>query len=83
MLGIVLISLRYRADFEQIQNGEDMKKPRTQESSQGPPTNNPLPSLELALILHSLEVINETLRGHQTIEVEVENPPLGLRNLKG
>jgi len=32
-------------------------------SSQGPPTNNPFPSPELALILCSLEAINETLRG--------------------
>ena len=44
-------------------------------SSQGPPTNNSLPSPELALILDSLEAINEALKAHQTIDVEVEHPP--------
>ena len=53
------------------------------ESSQGPPTNNPLPSLELTLILCSLEEVNETLKGRQTNEVEVEHPPSGLGNLEG
>jgi len=53
------------------------------ESSQGPPINNPLPSPELTLILRSLEAIKETLKGRQTIEVEVEHPPSGLGNLEG
>ena len=53
------------------------------ESSQGPPTNNPLPSPELTLILRSQDAINETLKGRQTNEVEVEHPPSGLGNLEG
>jgi hypothetical protein len=48
-------------------------------SSQGPPVPPP-PSLELALILHSLEAINETLKGCQPIGIEVEPPPYGLGN---
>ena len=52
-------------------------------SSQGPPTNNLLPLPELALILRSLEVINEILRGRQKTKVEVEHPPSGLGNLEG
>ena len=52
-------------------------------SSQGPPTNKPLPSPELTLILHSLEEINETLKWHQTNEVEVEHPLIGLGNIEG
>jgi len=51
--------------------------------AEGPPTNSPLPSPELALILHSLEAINETLRGCQTTKVEVDHPPPGLGNLDG
>jgi hypothetical protein len=43
-------------------------------SSQGTPTPPP-PSPELALILRSLEAINETLKGHQPAGVE-EGPPL-------
>ena len=53
------------------------------ESSQGPPSNNPLPSPELTLILRSLEAINETLRGRQTNEMEGEHPSSGLGNPKG
>ena len=53
------------------------------ESSQGPLTNNPLPSPDLTLILRSLEAINEILKGFQTNEVEVEHPPSGLGNLEG
>jgi hypothetical protein len=50
-------------------------------SSQGPPTLAlPPPSLELALILCSLEAINETLKGHQSTNVEVEPPPSGVGN---
>jgi hypothetical protein len=50
-------------------------------SSQGPPTPPP-PSRELALIFHSLEAINETLKGRQPIDVEVEPPPSGVGNLE-
>ena len=53
------------------------------ESSQGPPSNNPLPSPELTLILRSLEAINETLRGRQTKEMEGEHPSSGLGNPEG
>jgi hypothetical protein len=50
-------------------------------SSQGPPTPTlPPPSPELALILCSLEAINETLKGHQPTDVEVEPPPSGVGN---
>ncbi len=52
-------------------------------SSQGPPTNNPLPSPKWTLILHSLEAINETLRGRQTNEMEGEHPSSGLGNPEG
>jgi hypothetical protein len=48
-------------------------------SSQGPPTSPP-PSFELALILRSLEAINETLKGHQPARIEVEPPPSGEGN---
>jgi hypothetical protein len=46
-------------------------------SSQAPPTLLvlPPPSLELALILHSLEAINETLKWRQLTRIEVEPPP--------
>jgi hypothetical protein len=46
-------------------------------SSQAPPTPSapPPPSPELALILHSLEAINETLKGRQPTGNEVEPPP--------
>jgi len=54
-----------------------------EDSLKEPPTNNPLPSLELTLILHSLEEINETLKGRQTNKVEEEHPPSGLGNIKG
>jgi hypothetical protein len=40
----------------------------------------PPPSPELALILRSLEPINETLKGHQPTGVEVEPPPSGVGN---
>jgi hypothetical protein len=49
--------------------------------SQGPPVPPP-PSPELALILHSLEAINETLKGRQPKRIEVELPPLGMGNPK-
>jgi hypothetical protein len=48
-------------------------------SSQGPPALPP-PSPELALILRSLEAINETLKGHQPTGIEVEPPPSGTGN---
>jgi hypothetical protein len=48
-------------------------------SSQGPPTPPP-PSPELALILRSLEAINETLKERQTIGIKVELPPFGMGN---
>ena len=49
--------------------------------SQGPPTSVlPPPSTELALILCSLEAINETLKGHQSAHVEVEPPSSGVGN---
>jgi hypothetical protein len=48
-------------------------------SSQGPPTPPP-PLYELALILCSLEAINETLKGHQLAGIEVEPPPSGEGN---
>jgi hypothetical protein len=52
-------------------------------SSQGSPTSSlPPPSPELALILRSLEAINETLKGRQSIDVEVEPPPSGVSNLE-
>jgi hypothetical protein len=52
-------------------------------SSQGPPTSAlPPPSPELALILRSLEPINETLNGHQSTDVEVEPPTYGVGNPK-
>jgi hypothetical protein len=43
----------------------------------------PPPSLELALILRSLEAINETLKGHQSTYVEVEASPSGTSNPEG
>jgi len=50
-------------------------------SSQGPPTLvSSSPSPELDLILRSLEVINETLKGRQLANVEVEPPPFGVGN---
>jgi hypothetical protein len=48
-------------------------------SSQGPPAPPP-PSPELALILRSLEAINETLKGRQPTGIEVEPPPSGMGN---
>jgi hypothetical protein len=48
-------------------------------SSQGPPTPPP-PSPELALILRSLEAINETLKGRQPTRIEVDPPPYGMGN---
>jgi hypothetical protein len=53
-------------------------------SSQAPPTPPvpPPPSLELALILRSLEAINETLKGRQSTGIEVEPPPSGMGNPK-
>jgi hypothetical protein len=48
-------------------------------SSQVPPAPPP-PSPELTLILHSLEAINETLKGRQPIGTEVEPPPSGAGN---
>jgi hypothetical protein len=38
------------------------------------------PSPELALILCSLEDINEALKGHQSINVKVEPPPYRVGN---
>jgi hypothetical protein len=51
-------------------------------SSQAPPTPPapPPPSPELALILCSLEAINETLKGRQPAGTEVEPPPSGMGN---
>ena len=48
-------------------------------SSQAPPTPPapPPPSPKIALILCSLEAINETLKGHQPAGIEVEPPPSG------
>jgi hypothetical protein len=52
-------------------------------SSQGPPTSVlPPPSLELGLILRSLEAINETLKWRHSTDVEVEPPPYGVGNPK-
>src|ERR1700678_2569911 len=47
--------------------------------SQAPPAPPP-PSPELALILRSLEAINETLKGRQLAGTEVEPPPSGMGN---
>jgi hypothetical protein len=48
-------------------------------SSQGPPTSAlPPPSPGLALILRSLEAINETIKRFHLVDVEVEPPPYGL-----
>jgi hypothetical protein len=44
-----------------------------------PPTPPP-PSPKLALILRSLESINETLKGQQSTGAEVEPPPSGIGN---
>jgi hypothetical protein len=41
------------------------------------------PSLKLVLILFSLEVINETLKGHLEMGVEVEPSPFGEGNPEG
>jgi hypothetical protein len=51
-------------------------------SLQAPPTPlvPPPPSPELALILRSLESINETLKGRQLTGTEVETPPSGMGN---
>jgi hypothetical protein len=51
-------------------------------SSRAPPTPPapPPPSPKLALILRSLEAINETLKGHQPGGIEVELPPSGTGN---
>jgi hypothetical protein len=38
------------------------------------------PSPKLDLILCSLEAINETLKGSQSTDVEVEPPPSGMGN---
>jgi hypothetical protein len=48
-------------------------------SSQRPPTS-PQPSPELALILRSLEAINQTLKGRQLVGIKVEPPPSGMGN---
>lgn len=54
------------------------------DSSQGtPPWRTPLSSLELAVILCSLVVNNEIIRGHQATEGEVEHLPLGVGNPEG
>jgi hypothetical protein len=42
----------------------------------------PPPSPELAFILHSLEAINETLKGCQSKDVEVEITPSGEDNFE-
>ena len=42
----------------------------------------PPPSPELALILRSLEAINETLKGRQPADVKVEPPPSRVGNPK-
>ena len=49
---------------------------------QSPPTPpaSPPPSLEIALILRSLEAINETLKGRQPTGIEVESPPSEMGN---
>jgi hypothetical protein len=49
--------------------------------SQAPPVPPP-PSPELALILRSLEAINETLKGRQPTGTEAEPPPSGTGNLE-
>ena len=43
------------------------------------PTTPP-PSSELALIMRSLEAINETLKGNQPADVEIEPPQSGVGN---
>jgi hypothetical protein len=48
-------------------------------STQAPPAPPP-PSPELALILRSLEAINETLKGRQPAGTEVEPPLSGMGN---
>ena len=50
-------------------------------SSQGLPVLPP-PSPKLALILCSLEAINETLKGRQPVGIEVEPPPSGTGKLE-
>ena len=51
--------------------------------SQGPPTSTlPPPSPELALILRSLEAINETLKERQPTGFKVEPPTFGVGNPK-
>jgi hypothetical protein len=52
-----------------------------EESSQVSPAPTP-PLPELALILRSLEAINETLKGRQPAETEVEPPPSRAGNLE-
>ena len=47
--------------------------------SEGPPAPPP-PSPELALILRSLEAINETLKGCQPVRIEMDPPPCGMGN---
>jgi hypothetical protein len=42
----------------------------------------PPPSPRLSLILCSLEAINETLKGRQSANVEMEPPPSGVVNHK-
>jgi hypothetical protein len=50
---------------------------------QGPPAPAlPPPSPQLALILCSLEVINETLKGLHSTNFEVEPPPFGVGNVE-
>ena len=53
--------------------------PPTPSPPPAPPAPAP-PSPELALILCSLEAINETLKGHQPAGNEVEPPPSGTGN---
>ena len=48
---------------------------------QRPPASPP-PSPKLALILRSLEAINETLKGRQPAGIEVEPPPSGMGTLE-
>jgi hypothetical protein len=40
----------------------------------------PPPSPELALIMRSLEAINDTLKGCHPVGIEVDPPPFGMGN---
>ena len=71
-------------DNGMFQNGKDVRESRQRRLvTMTTPPRTPLPSLDLALILCSIEIINETLRAHETTEVDLERFPSRVGNVKG